>query len=252
VRRLDSPADVAEGLAAARAAAHAFGLERMLAEGYLDGPDIAVESMVLDGVTHHVCISQSGWRGNLWQAAAPLGATLFPHLTAIGNAVAAANEALGLRWAATSNELRLTTGGPVIVEVNARLGGGPCEDAVLLHAGVDRVMAMLAMLTGAIPELTPIRHDPVAQTVIRATIAGLVQEIAVPEWLLADPVARLELMTAPGAILAQAHDIGWLLLRGGENEEAAHLLERAAMAARQIRVVCSDVEARTFLHSLVS
>lgn len=239
VCRVDDPAGIEGSLAAARRGARASGVDRVLAEGYLDGPDIAVESIVLDGVTHDVTISQSGWRGNLWQAAAPMEPTLLPHMAAIGAAVARANEALGLRWAATSNELRLTAGGPAVVEVNARLGGGFCEDAVLAHTGIDRVRAMLAMLGGAMPEVRPLRQEPVAQTAIRAAEAGLVEAVEAPPDLIADANARIDVQVAPGMVIAEpeAHYIGWLLLRGAPGEGAEHLLRRAADAAHRVRVV---------------
>src|SRR5947209_7063318 len=99
-------------------AAVAMGWDRVLAEGYLDGPDVAVESIVLDGVTHHVSIAQSGWYGHCWQAATPMAPALERHREAIGAAVAAANSALGVRWAATSHEVRVTAHGPVLVEAN--------------------------------------------------------------------------------------------------------------------------------------
>lgn len=245
VRRVDGAGDVARSLAAARAAARATGHERVLAEGYLDGPDVAVESLVLDGVTHHVSFSQSGWNGDFWQAAAPVGPALQPHLAAIGDAVSRANEALGLRWAATSNELRLTAAGPVIVEVNARLGGVPCEDAILLHAGIDRVQALLAMLAGDSPDPATRFHHPVAQTTIRAGAPGLVRAVEVPAHLAGDPMVELGIHATPGMRIEDpgAFFVGWLLLRGEPGEHAGHLLPRASALARQIRVVTTERQA---------
>lgn len=243
VRRVDDPAGVADALADAHAAARDSGRPGVLAEGYLDGPDVAVESMVLDGVTHHVSFGQSGWYGRCWQAAAPVGPALQPHLEAIGAAVAQANAALGLRWAATSNELRLTAAGPVIVEVNARLGGGGCEDAILLHAGVDRVRAMLELLRGERPDIAPRYHRPVAQTAFRPAEPGVVRSVEIPAELLADAAVRLELAVAPGMRIVdpRASFAGWLLLQGRPGEQAGDLLSRAAAYAGQIRIMTTQV-----------
>ena len=242
VRRIDGRAEASAGLTVARMAAKATGVDRVLAEGYLDGPDVAIESLVLDGVTHHVSYWQSGWTGNdLWQAATPLGAALRPHIEAMGAAIAQANEALGLRWAATSNELRVTAAGPMLVEVNARLGGGPCEDAILLHSGIDRVRATLAMLCDKEVTYSPLYRRPLIQTVMRTTSPGMVQAVEAPTALVENPAVQLTVQLAPGTAITgpSLRDIGWMLLQGEPDEDADVLLPRATSYARQIRVTMS-------------
>jgi biotin carboxylase len=159
VSRVDRPEQAAAALAAAYGASGSAPGGTVLAEGFVEGQDIAVESMVLDGVTYHVSFSQSGWHGDVWCAAAPLAPHLQAALPEIGTSIAQANSAMGLRWAATSNELRLTEAGPVIIEVNARLGGGPCEDAVRWHSGIDRVRGLLTVLIGGMAAVTPAYHQ---------------------------------------------------------------------------------------------
>ncbi len=243
VRRVDGPAAVTTALAEARAAAQATGWERILAEGYLDGPDVAVESVVLDGVTHHVSISQSGWRGHCWQAATPLEPALQPQLDAIGAAVAHANTALGIRWAATSHEVRVTGDGPMLVEANVRLGGGACEEAIRLHAGVDRVQVLLAMLAGSTPEFALQPPRPVVQTAIRATAPGLVRAVEVSPRLLDDPAVQVWVRAAPGLRIDDpaAHFVAWLLVEGRPGEHAGHLLPRASAYAGEVRITTTPL-----------
>ena len=230
VHRVDGPGDVVTALSDARLKARASGLERVLAEGYIDGVDVAVESIVVDGVTHHVSFWQSGWNGDMWQAATPLAPALLPQLADIGEAVSSANKALGLRWAATSNELRVTRSGPVIVEVNARLGGEPCEDAIVLHNGVDRVRAMLTMLTGRKPDIAPRFWRPVVQTTIRATAGGVVRSISPPPSLTDGTATRLMVDIHPGTRIddPSSHYLGWLLMGGDQGDDAEVMLPRAA------------------------
>lgn len=239
VRRVDGPNDAASALAAARAAAVAMGWDRVLAEGYLDGPDVAVESIVLDGVTHHVSIAQSGWNGHCWQAATPMEPALERQRDAIGAAVAAVNSALGVRWAATSHEVRVTADGPVLVEANVRLGGGACEEAIRRHCGVDRVRVLLQMLAGVTPELRPEPPRPVVQAAIRATERGRVRAVDVPRRLLDDPMVHLWVAATPGMQIDDpaASFVAWLLIEGKPGEHAGHLLPRASAYAREIRVV---------------
>lgn len=242
VSRVDGEAQIERALAWARSAARATGVDRVMAEGYLDGPDVAVESMVIDGVTTHLTISQSGWNGQVWQAAAPVGSALRPHLGAIGEAIARANSALGLRWAATSNELRVTADGPVIVEINARLGGGCCEDAVRLHSGIDRIDLMLRMLAGEEIRLPVPQQHPVVQAAMLAGVSGRVQRIEVPDDLFADPDDILHLYLAPGRRIDARgrQSLGWMVLRGRDGENAEQLLPRAAGYARRIRLITSE------------
>lgn len=58
-----------------------------------------------------------------------------------------AHEALGLTRAMTHTELRLTSSGPRVVEVNARTGGGMIPRLGQLVTGIDlgRVSAELAV-----------------------------------------------------------------------------------------------------------
>ena len=238
VRRVDGPGNAAPALAAARAAALAMGWGRVLAEGYLDGPDVAVESIVLDGVTHHVSIAQSGWYGHCWQAATPMEPALERHRDAIGASVAAANTALGVRWAATSHEVRVTADGPVLVEANVRLGGGACEEAIRHHCGVDRVRVILQMLAGETPALHLEPPRPVVQAAIRATERGRVRTVEVPRRLLDDPMVQLWVAATPGTLIDDpaASFVAWLLIEGKPGEHAGHLLPRASAYAREIRV----------------
>lgn len=238
VRRVDGPDGIAPALADAQAAARAMGWDRILAEGYLDGPDVAVESIVLAGVTYHVSIARSGWNGHCWQAATPMEPVLERRREAIGAAVAAANTALGVRWAATSHEVRVTADGPVLVEANVRLGGGACEEAIRLHCGVDRVRVLLDMLAGATPVLGLQPARPVVQTAIRATARGRVRAVEVPRHLLDDPAVQLWIGTTPGVWIADpaATFVAWLLVAGRTDEHADHLLPRAAAYAHDIRV----------------
>jgi biotin carboxylase len=242
VSRVDAEAQIERALSLARIAARATGLDRVMAEGYLDGPDVAVESMVIDGVTTDLAVSQSGWHGHIWRAAAPLGPGLQPQLGAIAAAIAEANRALGLRWAATSNEVRVTAEGPVIVEVNARLGGGSCEDAVRLHSGLDRIGLMLRLLAGDEVQMPAPLEQPVAQATMLAGASGRVLRIDVPDDLFADPDHILQLYLAPGRHIdtGSRQSLGWLVLRGREGEHADQLLPRATGYARGIRIVTTE------------
>ena len=61
--------------------------------------------------------------------------------------------ALGLGWGAAHIELRLTAGGPHIVEVNPRLAGGYIPELVRLASGVDLISETVRLVAGGEPDL---------------------------------------------------------------------------------------------------
>jgi biotin carboxylase len=128
----------------------------VLIEERVDGPEISVDGAVCDGEYRPFCLARK-------QLGAP------PHFEEIGHVVDAADPlfgdpalravlsdahtALGLLDGVTHTELRLTANGPVIIEVNARLGGDLIPYLGKLATGIDpgRVAAQVA--TGARPGL---------------------------------------------------------------------------------------------------
>ncbi|MER8970779.1 acetyl-CoA carboxylase biotin carboxylase subunit family protein [Mesorhizobium sp. M0808] len=56
--------------------------------------------------------------------------------------------ALGLGWGPTNIELRWTKRGPIVIEVNPRLGGSPAPELVQLAHGVDLVTGLIKLVIG--------------------------------------------------------------------------------------------------------
>jgi biotin carboxylase len=65
----------------------------------------------------------------------------------------AALAALGLGWGAAHVEVRVTAGGPQVIEVNPRLAGGFIPELVRLAYGVDLVAQVVALAAGLPPRL---------------------------------------------------------------------------------------------------
>ena len=69
-------------------------------------------------------------------------------------------KALGIDWAATHAELRLTSRGPMLMEIGARLGGDYiATELVPRSTGIDMVEGAINLALGRVPDLTP-RHKP--------------------------------------------------------------------------------------------
>lgn len=78
---------------------------------------------------------------------------------ALSDAACKSVHALGLGFGATHVELRQSTKGPVIIEVNPRLAGGCIPKLVHLATGVDMVAATLRIAVGLTPQLYSTRQE---------------------------------------------------------------------------------------------
>ena len=122
----------------------------VLVEELVEGPEISVDGAVSDGEYRPFCLARKQLGappcfeeiGHVVDAADPL--LTDPGLLAV---LAGAHKALGLPDGVTHTEVRLTARGPVIIEVNARLGGDLIPYLGKLATGVDpgQVAAQVAI-----------------------------------------------------------------------------------------------------------
>ncbi|MGD0606389.1 MAG: ATP-grasp domain-containing protein [Streptosporangiaceae bacterium] len=131
--------------------------EGVLVEQYVAGPEISVDSAVHGGEVQPMFVArkQVGYPpyfeevGHIVDAADPLLAD--PGLASV---LAAAHRALGFTDGITHAEFKLTGDGPVVIEVNARLGGGLIPYLGMRASGIDPGLAAAAAACGQRPQLT--------------------------------------------------------------------------------------------------
>ena len=125
----------------------------MLAEEYVDGPEVTVNAVSLDGrfvplaVTDRLTADPPAFGVALAHA--------WPSVHDVEPVVAvarAAVEALGIRNGPSYTQLRLASGGPVVMEVAARLGGGHDAELCFAATGVDLNGLAVAAALGERPE----------------------------------------------------------------------------------------------------
>lgn len=147
----------------------------VLVEEYLTGDEISVDSAVAGGrvETAVYALKVLGYAPHFEElghiVAAPELIVDDPAL--VHDIVAAAHHALGVDNAVTHTELRLTPGGPRIVEVNGRSGGDYISELALLATGVD-----VGVATGDIAAGRPVTLGtgrPVARHATRNRVAGV-------------------------------------------------------------------------------
>ncbi|MEV8443763.1 ATP-grasp domain-containing protein [Actinosynnema sp. NPDC051121] len=141
----------------------------VLVESYLDGPEFSVETF--DGEPVVVVGKHLSAHPHFVELGHDLPARVS---SAQRRAVAAGAVetlwALGLRWGAAHVELRLTSGGPRVVEVNPRLAGGMIPAAVAAGFGVDLVDAVVAKAAGL--DVGRVEASAAGEAAIRFAVAG--------------------------------------------------------------------------------
>ena len=143
--------DLAAALAAALAESRNGGV---LVEEHVDGPEVTVDAVSLDGrfvpltVTDRVTADPPAFGVAL--------AHVWPSehdTTAAVDVARAAVEALGIRNGPSYTQLRLGPDGPVVMEVAARLGGGHDAELVQAVTGVDlNALAISFALAEPLPD----------------------------------------------------------------------------------------------------
>lgn len=127
-----------------------------LVESYLDGPEVSVEVMTVDGRAHVVGVTAKE------VTPGPFFVETGHVFPAAGGGDAAevavrALEATGVRVGASHVEVKLTPAGPAVVEINARLAGGMIPELVSLATGIELLEQQLRAYAGLPVTLEPTR-----------------------------------------------------------------------------------------------
>ena len=214
----------------------------VLVEEFLDGPEISVDAVVVDGLVEPMVVAhkQTGYApsfeetGHLVDAADPLLAD--PQLAAI---LTAAHAAVGYTTGTTHTELRRTAAGLKVIEINGRLGGDMIPLLGLLAGGPDPDVVAAAVACGQPPDTT--RGT--------ARVAGIrfyypdedvtVGRLELDEALLPPQAYEAVLLTGPGEpVLLPPRGSAWesrlahVIAVAGTADELRGALEDAAKAIR--------------------
>ncbi|WP_405436811.1 ATP-grasp domain-containing protein [Streptomyces avidinii] len=128
----------------------------VLVEEYLEAPEYSVEMFSQDGQAVCVGITAKSVTATPYFVEhrhlfpAPLPATTAQQIT---ETVTAALDAAGIRLGATHTEVKLTTDGPALIEINPRPAGGMIPELIRLATGVDLLGEQLRAALGLPPHL---------------------------------------------------------------------------------------------------
>lgn len=211
--------------------------DSVLVEEYLDGPEISVDGIVVDGRYQAVFLArkQIGLAPYFEETGHDLLAS-DPLMNdgEVQSILDAAHRALGFRHGWTHSELRLTARGPRLVEINGRLGGDLIPYLGQLATGVDPGLAAATLAIGETPAVRPTRnhyaairfvypdHDCRVEQVRIGPLTDLPASVRMEAAVLAPPGATLRL--PPRGFLSR---LAYVLAAGPDAARSAAALNRA-------------------------
>jgi biotin carboxylase len=221
----------------------------VLVEELVEGPEISVDGALHDGEYVPFCLARKQLGpppcfeevGHVVDAADPL--LTDPDLLAV---LSTAHKALGLPDGMTHTEVRLTARGPVIIEVNARLGGDLIPYLGLLATGIDpgRVAAQVAV--GDRPDVEQTVHACTGIRFLYPPEDCRVVSVSVPSPGDVPGLVEARAMAAPGAIVrlpphAHLGRYAYVLATADTPQECAAALDAAAaLAELEYRPLTAD------------
>lgn len=186
----------------------------VLVEEYLDGPEISVDSACFDGriVMLAVAHKETGFPPSFEEISHVVdGSDALIEDPTLVDVVTRAHRAVGFDTGMTHVELKLTSRGPRIIEINARLGGDSIPYLGQLATGIDLGLAAAAIACGRTPDLT--RGEP-RVAAIRFYYPDYdidVTSIHVDQSQLPAETERAVLLTEAGQrVILPPHGVAWL------------------------------------------
>ncbi|MBS7262679.1 MAG: GNAT family N-acetyltransferase [Eubacteriales bacterium] len=155
--KIDDPRDAAAVAAAYDYSRSASRSGDVVVEEYMNGPEVSVETLTVDGVCHVIQITDKMTTGS--PHFVETGHTQPTRLpldvaTAIRRVAVAATRAIGIKNGPSHTEIIVTEEGPKIVELGARLGGDCITTHLVpLSTGVDMVACCIRIALGQKPDI---------------------------------------------------------------------------------------------------
>jgi biotin carboxylase len=252
VVRVNHHSELADAMAFTRRATAEQGPEGsgMLAESYLDGPEVSVEIVTFRGRHHVVAVTRKELGTQpYFEETGHLVVAVDPTSDAASRIATAALYAVGLTHGVSHVEIRRTSTGPCVVEVNPRLAGDLIPRLVALSTGVDLVGAAAELALGRMPDLTPSRAAVAGVRFLYPSTAGRVKSLSVDAGLRAETwCERAVIEQQPGALVAPPPAAGLdsrlahVVVIGASTTQCRSRLDRAAAAVHEV-IIPADLVA---------
>jgi len=216
---------------------------KVIVEEFLEGPEVSVEVMVVDGVVNILQITDKI-------------TTEAPHFVEMGHTqpsqlsddtqqqirevATAACKSLGINKGPAHVEMRVTSRGPVMIELGARMGGDNITTHLVpLSTGIDMVKATIKVALGEKPDIVPSLHCGSAIRYFEASYGTISAIDNLEESLRISGVKQITFTKEVGEESTPIHcsndRIGFVIAQGVSAEDAVKACEKA-MESIQIRI----------------
>ncbi len=213
----------------------------VLVEEYLDGPEVSVESVTFQGTTQIIAVTQK-------QTGFPpyfeeIGHLISPDDNTFGEddlrrVTLSAHHALGIQNAVTHTEIKVTSLGPRIVEVAARLAGDLIPHLVHLATGIDLSNIAIDISLGNRPGIIRNRSNAAAIQFIYPLRSGRVKTLMADPWLTKQPwLDQIRWQVKKGDSIEFSHHsfpprLGYIVVFGNSVSECTQFLKQAFSCVR--------------------
>ena len=143
-------------------------------------------------------------------------------------------EALALDWGPVNIELRLTRRGPVVIEVNPRIGGAPDPALIRLGCGVDLIEETIKLFTGQQAVITKSHSQAAAARYVMPDSGGILK------WL--GDQRRARAVPGVSAVELKAKSGTPIVLQGDYRDVIAHVVTVSSDAAAAATALQRAVE----------
>jgi S-sulfo-L-cysteine synthase (3-phospho-L-serine-dependent) len=205
--------------------------EEVLIEEYLVGPEFSVE--MLGQTTLGITRKHVSPEPFFVELGHDFPACLSPQVAASMIAVAQSGlRSLGLGWGPAHVEMRLTTDGPTIIEINPRLAGGFIPEIVRLASGIDVIRETVKLVAGEPVDVQPSRREYASIRFLTPAQDGVITAIqGLEEAVTMQGVVDIQTYRRIGDHVGIKNDfrdrIGHVISRSELEMSAAHLSEAA-------------------------
>lgn len=173
----------------------------VLIEEFIEGPELSVDSVVVDGLATPVCVARkrlgahpyfeevghlvTDWRHEPWA-------------DAVTQLVQDSHRAAGVDYGVTHTELRVSVNGPRLIELNGRLGGDLIPHLNKLATGVDLPLAAARIAFEETPDITPTRALSAEVRFLYPAYDGAVDRVVLPSPEDIEDLAEAVALVEPG------------------------------------------------------